>query len=99
MALQVGIGSSTQHTDGGDTVEMLKNLFPEECGSLSCPRDQHNTLVVPHLFTDLQEEWQYCQDSEDVRRSRPFSLCFVCSLPLTDFLTDSLQLQLLRLTD
>jgi hypothetical protein len=75
MALQVGIGSSTQHTDGGDTVEMLKNLFPEECGSLSCPRDQHNTLVVPHLFTDLQEEWQYCQDSEEVRRSRTLFRC------------------------
>ena len=67
-----------QYRYGGDTVEMLKTLFPEECRSLSCPPDQPNTLVVPHFFADLHEDWQYCQpmaEDSEVRRSRTLFRC------------------------
>ena len=68
---------SFQYRYGGDTIEMLKELFPEECGSLDGP-GVHNTLVVPHFFEDLREEWQFCESAEEdseVRRSRTLFRC------------------------
>ena len=81
-----------QYRYGGDTVEMLKSLFPEECGSLSCPRAQPNTLVVPHLFADLHEDWQYCQpmaEDSEVRRSRTLFRCVLFVLGIEMVLAHS----------
>ncbi len=86
------VPGSFQYRYGGDTLEMLKSLFPEECGSLRGPIGQHNTLVVPHLFADLHEEWQYCQSHEEdseVRRCRTLFRCVLFVLGIEMVLAHS----------
>ena len=62
------IGGHFQYRYGQDTIKFIKDVFPGELDSLSCPDTFHNTLVLPYFFKQETHAhlWKYTETSEDL---------------------------------
>ena len=69
-----------QHRYGKASVELVRAVFPKSLGELSCAIETPDTLVVPCVFENLYEHWDYGEIIDEVQRCRSMFSVALCMI-------------------
>ena len=69
-----------QHRYGKASVELVRAVFPKSLGKLSCAIETPDTLVVPCVFENLYEHWDYGENIDEVQRCRSMFSVALCMI-------------------